>query len=654
MADNRAIDALYEENRKFAPPPALVKSAKTNSDEIYTKGGDFQAFWEERARPLPWKTPWSRVLDWSGAPFAKWFTGATLNVTESCLDRHAAQTPTKVAYYFEGEEGDSRTITYSDLLEEVNRFANGLAELGVQKGDRVAIYMGMIPEFPVALLACARLGAIHSIVFGGFSPEALADRINDAKAKVVITCDQSRRKGQTVDLKALADTALERCDSVEHVVVVARTGAEVNRVPKRDVDYEQLVSRQKPIRAAAECSSEDPLLILYTSGTTGKPKGIVHTSGGYLVGATTTHQEVFDLKPEDVYWCTADIGWITGHSYVVYGPLANGATSVIYEGVADYPDKDRFWAIIEKYRVTQFYTAPTSIRTFMKWGKAYPEEHDLSSLRVLGTVGEPINPEAWMWYRDVIGQGRCPIVHTWWQTETGHMMISPLPAVTETKPGSAPKPVPGISADIVDDDGNSVPFGAGGCLALDQPWLGMARTISNDPDRFVETYWARFSSPGEGRWRYFAGDGAKRDANGYFWLLRRVDDVMNVSGHRISTLEVESALVDHPTVAEAAVIGRANPITGQATAAFVTLKAGVKGNETLIAEVREQAAGKIARPASIVFTEDPPKTRSGKIMRRLLRDISEQRKLGDVTTLTNADVVQEITKRAQLQAKLEE
>ncbi len=654
MADNRAIDALYEENRKFAPPPALVKSAKTNSDEIYTKGGDFQAFWEERARPLPWKTPWSRVLDWSGAPFAKWFTGATLNVTESCLDRHAAQTPTKVAYYFEGEEGDSRTITYSDLLEEVNRFANGLAELGVQKGDRVAIYMGMIPEFPVALLACARLGAIHSIVFGGFSPEALADRINDAKAKVVITCDQSRRKGQTVDLKALADTALERCDSVEHVVVVARTGAEVNRVPKRDVDYEQLVSRQKPIRAAAECSSEDPLLILYTSGTTGKPKGIVHTSGGYLVGATTTHQEVFDLKPEDVYWCTADIGWITGHSYVVYGPLANGATSVIYEGVADYPDKDRFWAIIEKYRVTQFYTAPTSIRTFMKWGKAYPEEHDLSSLRILGTVGEPINPEAWMWYRDVIGQGRCPIVDTWWQTETGHMMISPLPAVTETKPGSAPKPVPGISADIVDDDGNSVPFGAGGCLALDQPWLGMARTISNDPDRFVETYWARFSSPGEGRWRYFAGDGAKRDANGYFWLLRRVDDVMNVSGHRISTLEVESALVDHPTVAEAAVIGRANPITGQATAAFVTLKAGVKGNETLIAEVREQAAGKIARSASIVFTEDPPKTRSGKIMRRLLRDISEQRKLGDVTTLTNADVVQEITKRAQLQAKLEE
>lgn len=654
MADNRAIDALYEENRKFAPPPALVKSAKTNSDEIYTKGGDFQAFWEERARPLPWKTPWSRVLDWSGAPFAKWFTGATLNVTESCLDRHAAQTPTKVAYYFEGEEGDSRTITYSDLLEEVNRFANGLAELGVQKGDRVAIYMGMIPEFPVALLACARLGAIHSIVFGGFSPEALADRINDAKAKVVITCDQSRRKGQTVDLKALADTALERCDSVEHVVVVARTGAEVNRVPKRDVDYEQLVSRQKPIRAAAECSSEDPLLILYTSGTTGKPKGIVHTSGGYLVGATTTHQEVFDLKPEDVYWCTADIGWITGHSYVVYGPLANGATSVIYEGVADYPDKDRFWAIIEKYRVTQFYTAPTSIRTFMKWGKAYPEEHDLSSLRVLGTVGEPINPEAWMWYRDVIGQGRCPIVHTWWQTETGHMMISPLPAVTETKPGSAPKPLPGISADIVDDDGNSVPFGGGGCLALDQPWLGMARTISNDPDRFVETYWARFSSPEEGRWRYFAGDGAKRDANGYFWLLRRVDDVMNVSGHRISTLEVESALVDHPTVAEAAVIGRANPITGQATAAFVTLKAGVKGNETLIAEVREQAAGKIARSASIVFTEDPPKTRSGKIMRRPLRDISEQRKLGDVTTLTNADVVQEITKRAQLQAKLEE
>ncbi len=657
MTDIPAIDALYQESRKFPPPPELVSSAATNSTRIYAEGDDHQNFWEERARSLVWRHPWDQVLDWSGAPFAKWFTGATLNVTESCLDRHASATPSKIAYYFEGEEGDSRTITYAGLLEEVSRFANGLAELGVEKGDRIAIYMGMVPEFPVALLACARLGAVHSVVFGGFSPEALADRINDAKAKVVITCDQSRRKGQTVDLKAFADAAIERCDSVEHVVVVARTGADVNRVPGRDVDYRELVSRQRPVRPATECSSEDPLFILYTSGTTGKPKGIVHTSGGYLVGATTTHREVFDLRPDDVYWCTADIGWITGHSYVVYGPLANGATSVIYEGVADYPDKDRFWNIVEKYRVTQLYTAPTSIRTFMKWGDDFPGRNDLSSLRILGTVGEPINPEAWMWYRDVIGKGRCPIVDTWWQTETGHMMISPLPAVTETKPGSASMPLPGISADIVDDEGRSVPFGGGGYLVLDHPWPGMARTIYNDPDRFVDTYWARFSSPAEGRWRYFAGDGAKRDEDGYFWLLGRVDDVMNVSGHRISTLEVESALVDHPSVAEAAVIGRADPITGQAIAAFVTLKAGVKGNQPLIAELRDQVAGKIgkiARPASIVFTEDLPKTRSGKIMRRLLRDISEQRKLGDVTTLANADVVQEIARRAQMQATTEE
>lgn len=651
------IEALYDERRLFPPPPEVVQGAAVTSKEIYERGRDPIAYWEAEAEGIVWRRRWTQVLDWTNPPFARWFVDATLNVTESCLDRHAAATPDKVAYYFEGEEGDTRTITYRELLEDTCRLANGLAQLGVSKGDRVAIYMGMIPEFPIALLACARLGAVHSVVFGGFSADALADRINDAQASVLITCDQSRRKGQAIELKRIADQALERCPSVRHVVVVERTGADVPMMPGRDVAYRELIATQPPTREAAETSSEDPLYILYTSGTTGKPKGIVHTTGGYLVGAASTHRLVFDLRPNDVYWCTADIGWVTGHSYVVYGPLANGATSVLYEGVPDYPNRDRYWAIIEKYRVTQLYTAPTSIRTFMKWGDEYPRRHDLSSLRILGTVGEPINPEAWMWYREVIGNGRCPVVDTWWQTETGATLIAPIPTVTPTKPGSATIPLPGIKADVVDDNGDSVPLGGGGYLVLTHPWPSMARTIYGDPQRYINTYWARFSDPDAGLWRYFAGDGAKRDEDGYYWLLGRVDDVMNVSGHRISTLEVESALVDHPAVAEAAVIGRADPITGQAIAAFVTLRAGVRGDDELIGELREHVAariGKIARPASIVFTDELPKTRSGKIMRRLLRDISEQRQLGDVTTLANADVVAEIAQRAREQQAQEE
>jgi acetyl-CoA synthetase len=652
MTTDSTIEALYQEDRRFSPPAELVASAKINSAEIYSEAEDFESYWARQAEHISWRKKWTKVLDWSNPPFAKWFVGATLNVTESCLDRHVATKPDKVAYYFEGEQGDSEIITYQELLAQVNKLANGLKSLGVKKGDRVAIYMGMVPQFPMALLACARIGAIHSVVFGGFSSEALADRINDAEAKVLITCDQSRRKGQNVELKLLADKALEKCPSIEKVVVVQRTRADVPMTPNRDITYEELTSDQPSHCDPVETSSEDPLYILYTSGTTGKPKGILHTTGGYLVGVSTTHRQVFDLREDDVYWCTADIGWVTGHSYIVYGPLANGATSVLYEGVPDYPDRDRYWQIIEKYKVTQLYTAPTSIRTFMKWGDSYPGEHDLSSLRIIGTVGEPINPEAWIWYRQTIGRDRTPVVDTWWQTETGHIMISPLPAVTTLKPGSATFPLPGIGADIVDDDGNSVPLGDGGYLVLTHPWPGMARTIYKDPDRFIETYWKRFSDPSSNTWRYFAGDGAKRDQEGYYWLLGRVDDVMNVSGHRISTLEVESALVDHPDVAEAAVIGRQDPVTGQAIAAFVTLKGSAHGDEALITELRNHVAekiGKIARPASIVFTDELPKTRSGKIMRRLLRDISEQRQLGDVTTLANADVVQEIARRAAAQ-----
>ena len=658
MAEERqepsvTIEALMNEQRRFAPAKEFVAQANISSQSVYSEGEDFETFWENQASSILWRKKWTKTLDWSDPPFAKWFVDGKLNVTESCLDRHLEKNGDKVAYYFVGEPGDERTVTYRQLYEEVCQLANGLASLGVTKGDRVAIYMGMTVELPIALLACARLGAPHSVVFGGFSSDALTDRINDAEAKVLITCDESWRNGGKIALKSYADTALANTPSIEHVVVVRRTGSEVPMKQGRDIYYHDLVRDQPKDRPATETDSEDTLFILYTSGTTGKPKGIVHTTAGYLLGASVTHRNVFDIKDDDVYWCTADIGWVTGHSYIVYGPLANGTTSVLYEGVPNFPDKDRYWAIIEKYKVTQLYTAPTSIRTFMKWGTEYPERHDMSSLRLIGTVGEPINPEAWVWYNKYIGGGRTPIVDTWWQTETGHIMISPLPGVTTTKPGSATVPLPGIGADIVDEEGSHVPFGGGGYLVLTHPWPGMLRTIFKDPQRFVDTYWGRFSKPKENQWVYFAGDGAKRDSDGYYWLLGRVDDVMNVSGHRISTLEVESALVDHPDVAEAAVVGRNDPITGQAIAAFVTLKGHVQGNERLISELRDHVAtkiGKIARPASIVFTDELPKTRAGKIMRRLLRDISEQRQLGDVTTLANADVVKDIAARAATSA----
>jgi len=656
---HQTIEALFDENRMFPPSDTFRERACVQTHAPYDDAQfDYEGYWARQAERVAWRKPWSSVLDWTKAPFAKWFVGATLNVTESCLDRHLAEHGDRVAYYWEGEPGDRRIITYGELYEEVCRAANALAALGVTKGDRVAIYMGMVPEMPVALLACARLGAPHSVVFGGFSAESLADRINDAQAKVLITCDGAWRGGSVVPLKEMADDALSRTPSIEHVLVVRRTGSDVSMAEGRDVWYDQIVPDQSPERPAVECDAEDLLFLLYTSGTTAKPKGIVHSCGGYLVGAATSHATVFDLRPdEDIYWCTADIGWVTGHSYVVYGPLANCATSVIYEGAPQFPDKDRFWDIVERYQVSLFYTAPTSIRTFMKWGDDHLAKHDLSSLRLLGTVGEPINPEAWMWYQEHVGGGQCPIVDTWWQTETGGLMIAPLPGVITTKPGSATVPLPGVFADVVDEHGESVPLGQGGYLVITRPWPSMLRGIYGDDERFVETYWRRFSRPEQDRWVYFAGDGAKRDDDGYYWLLGRVDDVMNVSGHRISTLEVESALVDHPAVAEAAVVGRDDAQTGQAIAAFVTLRGARVGDESLILELRDHVAakiGKIARPASIVFTDELPKTRSGKIMRRLLRDISEQRKLGDVTTLANEAVVHEIAERAKSMHKADD
>ncbi|MDA8392506.1 MAG: acetate--CoA ligase [Actinomycetota bacterium] len=647
------IEALFEENRRFPPPADFAAGALVNTPAAYAEAsGDPRAWWAAQAETLEWRRRWEHVLDWSDAPFARWFTGGTLNVTESCLDRHVRSQPDKVAFFWEGEPGDTRTITYAELHAEVCRFSSALSQLGVRKGDRVAIYMGMVPELPVAMLACARLGAAHTVVFGGFSAEALSDRISDTAATVLVTCDGAWRSGQVVPLKEMADEALEGGTTIQSVVVVQRTGHGAKMSDGRDVWYHDVVADQPDQFPAVECASEDLLYLLYTSGTTAKPKGIVHTCAGYLLGTAVTHRLCFDLKPDDVYWCTADIGWVTGHSFVVYAPLANGATSVIYEGAPQHPDRDRFWAIVERYGVSKLYTAPTAIRTFMKWGRQLPDRHDLSSLRLLATVGEPINPEAWMWYHEVIGGGRCPVVDTWWQTETGQLMIAPLPGLTETKPGSATFPLPGIAADVVDESGRSVPLGRGGYLVITEPWPAMARSLYGDPDRFVETYWSRFSRPEEGRWVYFPGDGAKRDSEGYYWLLGRVDDVMNVSGHRISTMEVESALVDHEAVAEAAVVGRSDDRTGQAIAAFVTLEGDRVGDESLMAQLREHVSkkiGKIARPASIVFTDDLPKTRSGKIMRRLLQDISEKRQLGDVTTLANSDVVHEIAQRAATQ-----
>jgi len=640
VTGHEAIENLMREDRSFAPTPEFTAAANAQPGIHERAEADWLGFWREQAlERVSWFKEPTQVLDDSNAPFFTWFADGELNLSYNCLDRHLDKGGDKVAYYWEGEPGDSRVITFRELHAEVCRFANVLADLGVEKGDRVAIYMGMIPELPIAMLACARLGAIHSVVFGGFSSDALADRIQDSACKVLITQDGAWRRGTVVPLKGAADTAVGASPSIEHVVVVKRCGNEVAMREGRDVWYHDLVPKASPTREPAILNAEDTLYILYTSGTTAKPKGIVHTQGGYLTHVVSTHSLIFDVKPDDIFWCAADIGWVTGHSYIVYAPLANHTTGVIYEGAPDTPGKDRLWSIIEKYKVTIFYTAPTAIRAFMKWGEEHPEKHDLSTLRLLGTVGEPINPEAWMWYQAVIGGQRCPIVDTWWQTETGGILITPLPGIIATKPGSATFPFPGVFADVYNESGEPVPLGGGGYLVLTRPWPGMLRTIYGDPDRYEDTYWSKF--PGV----YFAGDGCKRDDEGYYWLLGRVDDVMNVSGHRMSTTEIESALVAHPAVAEAAVVGRSDPLTGEAIAAFVTLRSGITGDESLIKELRDFVSEKIspiARPKSIVFTDDLPKTRSGKIMRRLLRDISEQRQLGDVTTLANEDVVSAI------------
>ncbi|MEV0351858.1 acetate--CoA ligase [Nonomuraea sp. NPDC050680] len=639
----QALSNLLQENRRFAPPADLAAAANVTSAAYAEASADPLAFWESAADRLTWAKRWETTLEWN-APFAKWFVGGELNVAYNCVDRHVEEgRGDKVAYHWEGEpDGDTRTLTYNDLKSEVSKAANALLELGVRKGDRVAVYMPMIPELPIAMLACARIGAVHSVVFGGFSATALKSRIDDADAKVVITADGGYRRGAPSALKPTVDEAVAECPQVEHVLVVRRTGQDVATNDK-DVWWHDLVERQSDQHTAEPHDAEDPLYILYTSGTTGRPKGILHTSGGYLTQTAWTHHAVFDLKPEtDIYWCTADIGWVTGHSYIVYGPLANGATSVIYEGTPDTPHRGRFWEIVQKYKITILYTAPTAIRTFMKWGDDIPAKYDMSSLRILGSVGEPINPEAYVWYREHIGDNRCPVVDTWWQTETGAIMISPLPGVTSGKPGAAMRPLPGISADVVDDQGNSVPDGGGGFLVVREPWPAMLRTIWGDDQRYIETYWSRFEG------MYFPGDGAKKDSDGDLWLLGRVDDVMLVSGHNISTTEVESALVSHPKVAEAAVVGATDPVTGQAIVSFVILRGAAEEGADIASELRNHVAkalGPIAKPRQILVVPELPKTRSGKIMRRLLRDVAENRSVGDVTTLADSTVMDLISEK---------
>jgi acetyl-CoA synthetase len=639
LTGHKEIEALLAENRHFPPPADFAAKAVVNTPEIYAEAAaDLEGFWAAEAAKLDWFEPWDTVLDWQ-LPYAKWFEGGKINVSYNCLDRHVlAGNGDRIAYYWEGEPGDERVITYKELLDEVSRCANALKEFGIGRGDRVAIYMPMIPQLAVAMLACARIGAPHTVVFGGFSSSALSDRINDAEAKAVITADGGFRRGSASGLKVNVDEALKTTPTIEKVLVVKRTGQDVDWTEGRDVWWHDIVPRQSAECAPEQMESEDMLYLLYTSGTTAKPKGILHTTGGYLTGVATTHRIVFDIKDDDIYWAAADIGWVTGHSYIVYGPLANGATSVLYEGTPDYPSWDRWWEIIEKYKVTILYCAPTAIRAHMKQGPQFAQSKDLSSLRLLGTVGEPINPEAWIWYHQNIGQERCPIVDTWWQTETGMIMISPLPGLTVTKPGSATVPFPGIDADIVDHEGKTVPTG-GGYLVIRKPWPAMLRGIYGDPERYERTYWSRF--PGN----YFPGDGAKRDDEGYFWLMGRVDDVMNVSGHRLSTTEIESALVSHPAVAEAAVVGIPDELTGEAIFSFVIIKSGVDGSPELGNELRQHVGkviGPIARPKSVMFTPDLPKTRSGKIMRRLLRDIAQNRPLGDTTTLADTSVVEAI------------
>ncbi|HEV8116213.1 MAG TPA: acetate--CoA ligase [Acidimicrobiales bacterium] len=638
------IEALSSEDRTFPPPEAFAARANVNDGSLHDEAAaDVLAFWARQAEALDWERRWDTVLEWD-LPFARWFVGGTLNVSYNCVDRHVlAGKGARVAFHWEGEPGDTRTVTYAELLDQVQRCANVLRGLGVERGDRVCIYMPMIPEVVVAMLACTRIGAAHSVVFGGFSADALRDRINDAEAKVLVTADAGWRRGKASLLKPNADGALAGCPSVTGVLVVNRCDTLPDMVEGRDWWWHDVIPAAEPTCPPEAMGAEDLLYLLYTSGTTAKPKGIMHTTGGYLTQVAFTHRYVFDLHAEDdVYWCAADVGWVTGHSYIVYGPLANGATSVLYEGTPDHPGRDRWWSIIERYGVTILYCAPTAIRTFMKWGIEEPAGHDLSSLRVLGSVGEPINPEAWMWYAQHIGGGRCPIVDTWWQTETGGIMVSPLPGLTTTKPGSATFALPGIAAEVVDDAGQVLEVGAG-YLTVAQPWPSMLRGIYRNPERYKETYWSRF--PG----RYFAGDGARLDEDGYLWFLGRVDDVMNVSGHRVSTTEVESALVDHPSVAEAAVVGARDDTTGQAIIAFVTLKGGQEPTDERGQELRRHVAtriGAIARPKTLVFTDDLPKTRSGKIMRRLLRDVAEGRVLGDTTTLADPAVVEEIARRA--------
>jgi len=639
------IDSVLKEGRKFPCPAEFSRGSHVKSlaeyEKIYDQAAaDPEKFWAGIARELHWFQPWSKVLEWD-LPWAKWFIGGKINLSYNCLDRHV-QGPrkNKAALIWEGEPGEVRTLTYQQLLREVSKCANALKSLGIKTGDRVAVYMGMTPELAIALLACARIGAVHSVIFGGFSAHALVDRIQDAQCNAVITQDGGYRRGTEIKLKNTVDEALTSCPSVKHVLVYKRTGSEIKMKDGRDHWWHELVSKASDDCPAEPLDAEHPLFILYTSGTTGKPKGIVHTTGGYSVGTYYTTKMVFDLREEDTYWCTADIGWVTGHSYIVYGPLQNGATSLMYEGAPNWPESDRFWEIVDRHKVNIFYTAPTAIRAFIKWGDQYPNRHKMDSLRLLGSVGEPINPEAWMWYREVIGKNRCPIVDTWWQTETGMIMISPLPGAVPTKPGSATLPLPGVIPDVVTRSGQSVPKGSGGLLVLRKPWPAMARTIYNDPDRFVKQYWSDI--PG----MYFTGDGARKDEDGYYWMMGRVDDVINVAGHRLGTMEIESALVAHPKVAEAAVVGRPDELKGQAIAAFVTLESGNKPSPALKEELRQwvtKEIGALARPDDLRFTDALPKTRSGKIMRRLLRELAGTGDVkGDITTLEDFSVISKL------------